>query len=126
MRKPALMALCERTRGFPRALEALAAILAADRDASPPGLLTAAQNVLPDRVVEVLVGEAFDHLDPLGQQVMQALAVYAAPVPPVAVDYLLQPVQPAIDSGPVLSRLVNMYFARRDEGRYYLRQVDRD
>ena len=121
-----LAAACERTRGFPRALEALAAILAADRDASLPGLLTAAQDVLPGEIVEVLVGEAFRRLDPLGQQVMQALAVYAVPVPPVAVDYLLQPFQPAIDSSPVLSRLVNMHFARRDAGRYYLHQVDRD
>ena len=124
---PELLATaCEQTRGFPRALEALAAILAADRDASLPRLLTAAQNVLPDKIVEVLVGEAFDRLDPLAQQVMQALAIYATPVPPVAIDYLLQPFQPAIDSSPVLSRLVNMHFARSDAGRYYLHQVDRD
>jgi tetratricopeptide (TPR) repeat protein len=121
-----LAGACERTRGFPRALEALAAILAADRDTSLPDLLTAAQNVVPDEIVEVLVGEAFERLDPLGQQVMQALAIYAVPVPPVAIDYLLQPFQPAINSGPVLSRLVNMHFARRDAGRYYLHQVDRD
>jgi tetratricopeptide (TPR) repeat protein len=121
-----LAAACELTRGFPRALEALAAILAADRDASLPGLLTTADNVLPDKIVEVLVGEAFERLDPLGQQVVQALAIYAAPVPPVAVDFLLQSFQPAIDSSPVLSRLVNMHFARRDAGRYYLHQVDRD
>jgi tetratricopeptide (TPR) repeat protein len=120
-----LAAAYERTRGFPRALEALAAILAADRDTSLPGLVAAAE-VLPDQIVEVLVGEAFDRLDPLGRQVMQALAVYAAPVPPVAVDYLLQPIQPAIDSGPVLSWLVNMHFARCEAGRYYLHQVDRD
>ena len=84
------------------------------------------RKVLPEKIVEVLVGEAFERLDPLGQQVMQALAIYAAPVPPVAIDYLLQPFQPAIDSGPVLARLVNMHFARRDAGRYYLHQVDRD
>lgn len=120
-----LAAACELTRGFPRALEALVAILAADRDASLPRLLIAAQHVMPDEIVEVLVGEAFDRLDPLAQQVMQAMAVYTAPVPPVAIDYLLQPFQPAIDSSPVLSRLVNMHFARRDMGRYYLHQVDR-
>ena len=124
---PELLATaCERTRGFPRALEALAAILAADRDTSLPGLLAAAEKVLPGQIVEVLVGEAFDRLDPLGRQVMQALAVYPVPVPAVAVDYLLQPFEPAIDSGPVLARLVNMHFARRDAGRYYLHHVDRD
>ena len=77
-------------------------------------------------MVQALVGEAFSRLDPLAQQVMQALAVYPVPVPPVAVDYLLQPYQPAIDAAPVLGRLVNMQFVRREAGRYYLHQVDRD
>ena len=47
-------------------------------------------------------------------------------MPPVAVDFLLQPYQPAIDAAPVLGRLVNMQFVRREAGRYYLHQVDRD
>jgi tetratricopeptide (TPR) repeat protein len=115
----------ERTRGFPRALEALAAILAADRDTTLPELLASTES-LPENVVEALVGEAFNRLDSLAQEVMQALAIYPAPVPPVAVDYLMQPFQPAIDSAPVLGRLVNMQFVRREAGRYYLHQVDRD
>jgi tetratricopeptide (TPR) repeat protein len=114
----------ERTRGYPRALEALVAILAADRDTSLPELLVETGRLLPENVVEVLVGEAFNRLDPLAQQVMQALAIYGLPVPPVAVDYLLQPYRPTIDSAPVLSRLVNMQFVRRDAGRYYLHQID--
>jgi tetratricopeptide (TPR) repeat protein len=114
-----------RTRGYPRALEALAAILAADRDTTLPELLAETAG-LPGNVVEGLVGEAFSRLDPLAQQVMQALAIYPVPVPPVAVDYLLQPHQPAIDAAPVLGRLVNMQFVRREAGRYYLHQVDRD
>ena len=81
---------------------------------------------LPGDVVDVLVGEAFNRLDELAQQVMQALAVFPAAVPAVAVDYLLQPYRQAIDSAPVLGRLVNMHFAKRDAGRYYLHQVDRD
>ena len=115
----------ERTRGYPRALEALAAILAADRGTTLPELLDQTAG-LPGNVVAALVGEAFSRLDPLAQQVMQALAVYPVPVPPVAVDYLLQPYQPAIDAAPVLGRLVNMQFVRREAGRYYLHQVDRD
>src|SRR5262245_35194544 len=74
-----------RTRGFPRALEALYAILAADRNTSLTELLAASAE-LPDNVVEALVGQAFSRLDPTAQQVMQALAIYTAPVPPVAVD----------------------------------------
>jgi tetratricopeptide (TPR) repeat protein len=115
----------ERTRGYPRALEALAAILAADRGTTLPELLAQTAK-LPENVVEVLVGEAFSRLDALAQQVMQALAIYPVPVPPVAVDYLLQPYRPAVDAAPVLGRLVNMQFVRREAGRYYLHQVDRD
>ena len=115
----------ERTRGFPRALEALAAILAADRDTTLSELLTDAQR-MPENVVEALVGEAYNRLDALARQVMQAVAIYGGPVPAVAVDYLLQPFEPAIDSAPVLARLVNMQFVRRDAGRYYLHQVDRE
>jgi tetratricopeptide (TPR) repeat protein len=115
----------ERTRGYPRALELLAAILFADRGTTLAELLAETAG-LPGNVVQALVGEAFSRLDPLAQQVVQALAVYPVPVPPVAVDYLLQPYQSAIDAAPVLGRLVNMQFVRREAGRYYLHQVDRD
>jgi tetratricopeptide (TPR) repeat protein len=124
--EPLLQTARVRTRGYPRALEALVAILAADRDTTLPELLAEAGKLLPDNVVEALVGEAFNRLDPLAQQVMQALAIYGLPVPAVAVDYLLQPYRVAVDSAPVLGRLVNMQFVRRDAGRYYLHQVDRD
>jgi ATP/maltotriose-dependent transcriptional regulator MalT len=80
----------ERTRGSPRALEALVAILAADRHTSLTELLAETGGLLPEHVVQVLVGEAFNRLDPLAQQVMQALAIYGQPVAAVAVDYLLQ------------------------------------
>jgi tetratricopeptide (TPR) repeat protein len=115
----------ERTLGYPRALEALFAILAADRDTTLQEVLSDAKNLLPENVVQVLVGEAFSRLDPLAQRVMQALAVYAYPVPATAVDYLLQPHLPGIDAAPVLRRLVNMQFARRETGNYYLHHVDR-
>ncbi|MBV9821203.1 MAG: tetratricopeptide repeat protein, partial [Actinobacteria bacterium] len=120
-----LTAAAALTRGFPRALEALVAILAAG-DTSLPELLARAEGVVPDRIVEVLVADAYRQLDLLAQHVMQALAIYQAPVPPVAVDYLLQPFHPAIDSALILSRLVNMHFAQREAGRYYLHPVDRD
>src|SRR3712207_4957920 len=56
---------------------------------------------------------------------MEALAVYARPVTPTAVDYLLQPHVPGINSAAVLGRLVNMQFVRKEGGRYYLHPVDR-
>jgi hypothetical protein len=116
----------ERTRGYPRALEHLFGILSADRDTSLQEILDNTRKLLPEQVVEVLVGEAFSRLDLTAQRVMQTLAVYRYPVPAAAVDYLLQPYVSGVDSGPVLSRLVNMQFVRRDKGRYYLHQIDRD
>lgn len=115
----------ERTRGYPRALEALFAILSADRDTTLRDILDDTTNLLPENVVRELVGEAFNRLDTAAQQVMQALAIYGHPVTHAAVDYLLQPHLPGIDSAPVLKRLVNMQFARRETGRYYLHPVDR-
>jgi tetratricopeptide (TPR) repeat protein len=116
----------ERTRGYPRALEHLFGILSADRDTSLQEILEHTKQLLPEKVVAVLVGEAFNRLDLTAQRVMQALALYRYPVSAAAVDYLLQPYVPGVDSGPVLRRLVNMQFVRRDAGRYYLHQIDRD
>jgi len=115
----------QRTLGYPRALEALFAILSADRYTTLREVLNDAEKLLPENVVEVLVGEAFNRLDPAAQKVMQALAVYARPVTPAAVDYLLQPHLPGVNSAPIANRLVNMHFARREAGRYYLHPVDR-
>ena len=89
----------ERTRGYPRALEHFFGILSADRDTSLGEILDNTRNVLPEQVVTVLVGEAYSRLDLTAQRVMQALATYRYPVPPAAVDYLLQPHVPGIDSG---------------------------
>ncbi len=91
----------ERTRGYPRALEHLFGILSADRDTSLQEILDNTKQLLPEQVVAVLVGEAFSRLDLTAQRVMQALAIYRYPVPAAAVDYLLQPYVPGVDSGPV-------------------------
>jgi tetratricopeptide (TPR) repeat protein len=114
-----------RTRGYPRALEALFAILSADRNVSLREILDDTDRVLPENVVEKLVGEAFSSLDVTAQRVIQALAVYGSPVTPVAVDYLLQPYLQGVNSSAVLGRLVNMQFVRKESGRYYLHPIDR-
>ena len=113
-----------QTRGFPRALEAFYGVLAADRSTTLEELLSQAEHTLPENVVEVLVGEAFSRLDKHAQMIMQTLAIYARPVPPVAVDFLLQPHLPAADSAPILNHLVNMHFVRKEQGRFYLHPVD--
>jgi hypothetical protein len=71
--------------------------------------------MLPNNVVKELVGEAFSRLDPTAQRIMQALAIYGRPVTPAAVDYLLQPYLAGVNSAPILGRLVNMQFARKEK-----------
>jgi len=116
----------ELTRGYPRALEALYASLVSDRDTSLQELLDDTKQVLPENVIETLVGEAYNRLDSRTQLIIQALAIYSDPVPPVAVDYLLQPFESSVNSAPILSRLINMGFAHKElnTGRYYLHPVD--
>jgi tetratricopeptide (TPR) repeat protein len=114
----------QRTLGNPRALEALFAILSADRETSLQDILDDTEKILPEYVLEQLAGEAFSRLDTSAQRVMQALAVYSRAVTPAAVDYLLQPFLSGVDSAPVLNRLVNMQLVRRGEKRYYLHPVD--
>ena len=75
------------------------AILSADRYTTLREVLNDAEKFLPEHVVEKLVGEAFNRLDPAAEQIMQALAVYARPVPPAAIDYLLQPYCPVGQQG---------------------------
>jgi tetratricopeptide (TPR) repeat protein len=113
----------ERTRGYPRALEALFAILASDRYTTLEELLAMPT---PENVVEAMVGEAYNRLDLNAEMVMQALAIYNRPVVAAAVDYLLAPHIPTLDSAPILQRLANMHFARKESGRFYLHPVDRE
>lgn len=117
-------AIYKQTSGLPKALEALVQILASDRFTTLKDLLE--MPVFPENVVQAYVGEAFNRLDTNTQKVMQALAVYNRPVTPAALDYLLAPHIPAIDSAPILQRLANMHFARKESGRFYLHPVDRE
>ncbi len=114
------------TRGFPRALEAVKAILDADDALTPQDLLDRTRHLPEDQVVQVLVGEAYDLLDKPAQQVMQALAAYPAPVSAVGVELLLRPVNPTIDAAPILARLVRRQLVRFQDGQYDLHPVDRD
>ena len=118
--------LCRHTRGLPRALEAVKAILDGDETLTPADLLDRTGHLPEDQVVQVLVGEAYQLLDAPARQVMQALAVFPAPVSAVGVDFLLRPVNPTTDAASVLSRLVRRQLVRFQEGRYYLHPVDRD
>jgi hypothetical protein len=112
--------------GFPRALEAVKAILDSDGTLTPRDLLARTRDLPEDQVVRALVGEAYELLDTPGKQVMQALAIFPAPVSAVGVDFLLAPVNPTTDAALVLARLVRRQLARFRDGLYHLHPVDRD
>jgi tetratricopeptide (TPR) repeat protein len=123
----------ELTRGYPKALVALYAILMLDRDTTLRDILHN-PTMLPDNITYALVGEAYSRLDSEAQQVMQALAIYGMPIRPAAIDYLLKPYVSGINSAIVLKRLLNMYMVRKEEAphegggvdrRYYLHPTDR-
>jgi tetratricopeptide (TPR) repeat protein len=118
--------LRQHTRGFPRALEAVKAILDADDTLTPQDLVDRTRHLPEDQVVEALIGDAYDLLHADAQQVMQALAVFPTPVSAVGVDFLLQPVNPTTDAAPILARLVRRQMVRFLDKRYHLHPVDRD
>jgi tetratricopeptide (TPR) repeat protein len=118
--------LRRHTRGFPRALEAVKAILDGDDTLTPQDLLDRTRDLPEDRVVQVLVGEAYQLLDTPAQQVMQALSVFPSPVSAVGVDFLLRPVNPTTDAAPILSRLVRRQLVRFQDRHYHLHPLDRD
>ncbi len=115
------------TRGYPKALEALFGWLSADRSTTLEELLEKSNlEQPPSNIVEELVGKAYNRLDNISRQVMQSLSIYGRPVPVVAIDYLLQPFVVGVDSAPVLNRLVNMHFVRKESGRYFMHPIDRE
>jgi len=118
--------LRQHTRGFPRALEAVTAILDGDETLTPGDLFDRTRHLHEDQVVQVLVGEAYELLDDPAQQVMQALSVYPSPVSATGVDFLLRPVNPTTDAAPILTRLVRRQLVRFHEAHYYLHPIDRD
>jgi tetratricopeptide (TPR) repeat protein len=118
--------LRQHTRGFPRALEAVKAILDGDDTLTPHDLLDRTRHLPEDQVIQVLVGEAYDLLDAAAQQVMQALSVYPAPVSAVGVDFLLRPVHPTTNAAPILTRLVRRQLVSFQDGHYYLHPLDRE
>jgi tetratricopeptide (TPR) repeat protein len=118
--------LCQQTRGNPRALEAVKAILDGDDTLTPRDLLDRTRQLPGNKVVQILVGEAYELLDAPARRVMQAMAVFPAPVSAVGVDFLLRQADPTTDAAPILTRLVRRQMVRFYDGRYYLHPLDRE
>jgi tetratricopeptide (TPR) repeat protein len=99
------------TNGHPRALELLYGNLTLpdSRYASLEQLLDAATIVPSDKVLDFLVSQMFQDLDPLAWNIVQALAVYNQPVSRGAVRDLLEPY---IANRPIESAIQRLLRAR--------------
>jgi len=114
------------TRGFPRALEAIKAILDGDHTFTPQDLLDRTRHLPEDQVIQVLVGEAYNLLDEPAKQVMRALSVFPEPVSTIGIDFLLRLVNPTTDAALILNRLVRRQMVRFQDRHYDLHPIDRD
>ena len=109
------------TDGNPRALELVYSVLKADPGLTLAQLLDEMNRVSEDEdILGYLVGRLFDRLDPVDRRIMQALSIYGRPVPPAAVDYLLQWYLQGYESEPPLRRLLDQRLVRQDGDRFYI------
>jgi hypothetical protein len=129
-----LMKLVRLTHGIPRALELVANVLKGDDDSS---FLLGIDDVAHDfytreTVVQTLVEVNYAKLRPEARRVVEALAVLGRPVPPVAIDFLLQPHVPGLRLREVLQPLVNARLVSVERGHdgqpgtLALHPIDRD
>ncbi len=112
--------------GVPRALEVLAGILANDPFATLDEVLETFYE--QEDVVQALIEENYQRLDRDARRVIEALAVFCCPMPPLAVDYLLEPFAPGLDVPGILRRLTrtNIVSVDRAAKTVTLHPIDQD
>jgi tetratricopeptide (TPR) repeat protein/Cdc6-like AAA superfamily ATPase len=116
----------ERVHGIPRALEVLAGIM---RDAPLARLGDVLQRFFQNEdVAEALIREGYKRLDDQARRVMEALAIFGRPVPLPALDYLLQPFMPGLDTPEIVQRLIRaqMVLVNRETQVLSLHPFDQD
>jgi tetratricopeptide (TPR) repeat protein len=79
-------------------------------------------------VVQALIEENYKRLDANARKVIEALAVFRQPVPPLALDYLLAPFAPGIDIPAIIRRLAraNVVSVDRATKTITLHPIDQD
>jgi tetratricopeptide (TPR) repeat protein len=128
-----LMHLVHLTHSIPRALELVGNILTGEDD----GTFVVDINELEsdfyarETVVEKLVEVNYARLRPEARRVLEAAAVFARPVPPIGIDFLLQPHVPGLRLRDVLQSLVSRRLVAIDRrgdhpGLISLHAIDRD
>jgi tetratricopeptide (TPR) repeat protein len=124
--KEQLAEAVELTHSVPRALEVLAGILANDPFATLGEVVETFYE--QEDVVQALIEENYQRLDRDARRVIEALAVFRKPVPPLAVDYLLEPFAPGLDVPGVVQRLTrtNIVSVDRTAKTVTLHPIDQD
>lgn len=117
-----------QTKGNPRALETIYAILSADINASLESILESTKRATDtaatddeeeqETTAEILADEAFNRLDKDSQHIMQAMAIYDAPVPASAINYMLLPFNNGTDSTRTLEHLKSTQFIHEENDAY--------
>ncbi len=124
-----LKQIARRTRGFPRALEAVIGVLTNDPLLTLPDLLADVE-LWAVEVTEKLVLRAQSRLDTDEQLVMQALAVFGRPVTEAAVRFLLEviPGERSLDVGATIRRLARGQYVsvKRATGQLVLHPLDKE
>jgi tetratricopeptide (TPR) repeat protein len=112
--------------GVPRALEVIVGTLANDPFATLDEVMQTFYE--QEDVVEALIKENYKRLDQDARRVIEALAVFRRPVPPLAVDYLLEPFAPGLDVPGVVRRLTrtNIVSVNRTAKTVTLHPIDQD
>jgi tetratricopeptide (TPR) repeat protein len=126
--EPGAEALLQRAAGLcgglPRAAVMFADCLSQRRDASLARLLDETPTAVPAEILRYLVQTAYESSSREQQRVLQALAVFACPVPPEAVDALLAPDGAAAASQEALAALSLRGLVSFSAGAYALSALD--
>lgn len=122
-----LQTAVEKTLGYPRALEAIAGLLAQDPFLTLQAVLDDV-SLFGEMVIENLIREAQSRLDQDAQRVMQALAVYDRPVTETALRFLLEPFAIGLSIDSTVRRLARGRYitVKRSTGELIIHPLDKE
>ena len=101
----------DRVHGIPRALEVLAGII---KDEPFRALDEILERFYEKDAADELIREGYRRLDQDERRAIDALAVLGRPVPPVAVQFMLEPFVPGLNAEAVLRRLIHIHMVTLD------------
>lgn len=121
-----LETLVELSHGMPRALEIMVAILASDPFMDISSLRN--EFIYHEDTVTELIQENYRKLDESSQRILESLATYKRPVSLLAIDFLLEPFFPGLNTPALIRDLANTHIVdiNRNTKTLYLHPIDSD